>query len=227
MEFVLIKPGKFVMGSNIHFGDNDESPERTVSITRPFYLGKYEVTQRQWKAVMDCNPSRFKGRDRPVETVSWNDALEFLSRLELLTGMNVALPTEARWEYACRAGAAGPWSFGNSEDEIDDYAWHGMNSGDSTKEVGLKLPNAWGLYDMHGNVGEWCADGYARYPASAGDETDTVQPPGPGRSPVWRGGAWGDNPYMLRSAYRNASGVDDKHHGIGLRCMILIGEDAS
>jgi formylglycine-generating enzyme required for sulfatase activity len=222
MEFVLIQPGSFLMGTDEDSGDGDEAPVHKVTITKPFYLGRCEVTQEQWKKIMGGNPSHFKGAKLPVETVSWNDCRCFLAKLGEKTGRKFALPTEAQWEFACRAGTTNRWSFGGSDAGMGDYAWSGANSGGTTHPVGEKKPNAWGLYDMHGNVGEWCADWYAKHAYPKGDVTDPVRAgPVPDSGPVWRGGAWGDNSDYLRCAYRNCNGPDGSHYGIGLRCVML------
>jgi formylglycine-generating enzyme required for sulfatase activity len=146
------------MGANKNFEDasDDETPQHRVSISKPFYLGKYEVTQAQWEAAMGSNPSEFKGRDNPVELVSWEDAQEFISRLNRKEGhSSYRLPTEAEWEYAARAGSISAYNFGDDSGQLQSYAWYGEehNAG-STHPVGQKQPNALGLYDMHGNVGE-------------------------------------------------------------------------
>jgi formylglycine-generating enzyme required for sulfatase activity len=216
MEFVLIKPGSFIMGNDMDLGDGDETPMHKVTITKPFYLGKYEVTQEQWQELMGSNPSEFKGVKLPVDTVSWNDCQSFLSKLQRKIGKKFTLPTEAQWEYACRAGTTTIWNLGNSSTLLEDYAWIDSNSGKVTHPVGSKKPNTWGLYDMYGNVQEWCADWYAT-PYTLGDVTD---PKGPshGDSRILRGGAWGDSPVNVRSAYRNCNGADGKNNGIGFRC---------
>jgi formylglycine-generating enzyme required for sulfatase activity len=227
MEFVLVRAGSFLMGSAESVGVDDESPARRVTITRDFYLGKFEVTQAQWEKVMATNPSRFRGSNRPVETVSWNDCQIFLAKLAAATGRRFALPTEAQWEFACRAGTTSRWSFGDEESQLSDYAWSGVNAGGETHPVGTRRPNPAGLYDMHGNVGEWTADGYEKHLAFRGATVDPQQPLSAGHSPVWRGGAWGDNPDFLRSGYRNVSGVDTAQAGIGLRCVLLATETAA
>jgi len=218
MEFVLIHPGTFTMGSST--GDGDEAPEHQVTITKPFYLGKYEVTQRQWKELMGNNPSKFKGDNQPVDRVSWDDAQMFLRKLQEKTGRKFTLPTEAQWEFAARAGTSSQWDFGNQESSLGDYAWFEENSGNGTHPVGQKKPNAWGLYDLYGNVQEWCNDWYAE-PYPQGDVSDP-QGPNSGHSRVLRGGAWGDDSAMVRPAYRNASGPGDRAPGNGFRVVMMI-----
>jgi len=222
MEFVLIPAGSFLMGSPDETGDGDEYPRHDVVISQPFYLGKYEVTQEQWEEVMGSNPSRFRGAKLPVETVSWKDCQVFLAKLAAKTGRKFALPTEAQWEYACRAGTTTFWSFGDTNAAVDEFAWGKSNSGGQSHPVGGKKPNPWGLYDMHGNVSEWCADRYAKHTYSNGVVVDPVGPTVQEGSAVCRGGAWGDDPDLQRSAYRNCNGIGNAHHGIGLRCVLLV-----
>jgi formylglycine-generating enzyme required for sulfatase activity len=160
LELVLIPAGSFMMGDEN--GYNNEKLVHKVNITKPFYLGKYEVTQEQWEAVMGNNPCHFKGPKNPVEQVSWNDCQKFLEKLnEKVGGGRFSLPTEAQWEYACRAGSTTKYCFGNDKSGLGEYAWYDESEGDKTRSagdqthpVGRKKPNAWGLYDMHGNVGE-------------------------------------------------------------------------
>lgn len=223
MEFILIEPGSFAMGGATH--DIDERPVRTVNLTRPFYVGRYEVTQEQWTRIMGENPSHFKGGQLPVDNVSWNDCRKFISALREKTGRYVVLPTEAQWEYACRAGTGTEYSFGNEEADLDAYAWHARNSGLTTNPVGQKKPNGWGLYDMHGNVYEWCADWYSEGTYLA---TDIVDPQGPksGLRRVLRGGAWIHVPENLRSADRGFSPPDYRSNEYGLRCVLLLDEQS-
>jgi formylglycine-generating enzyme required for sulfatase activity len=150
MKLVWIAPGEFKMGSND--GEDFEKPLHTVKITKGFYMGAFEVTQGQYQQVMGTNPSYFKGANLPVEQVSWDDAVEFCKKLSQKEGKTYRLPTEAEWEYACRAGTTTKFSFGDDESQLGEYAWYGKNSGMKTHPVGKKKPNAWGLFDMHGNV---------------------------------------------------------------------------
>ncbi len=182
IPMVLLPAGSYRMGSTT--GEVDERPVHDVSITRPFWIGKHEVTQGQWKAVMGSNPSGFQGDlERPVENVTWEDTQEFLRRLNRMQSeWSFRLPTEAEWEYACRAGTEG-MTYGPT----DDVAWYGANSGRTTHPVGQKQPNAFGIYDMLGNVWEWCQDYYGPYEA-AQQSDPTGLPWGPTR--VCRGGCW-------------------------------------
>jgi formylglycine-generating enzyme required for sulfatase activity len=217
MELVLIPAGEFVMGDA--GGDFDEVPLHKVTIAKPFCLGKYEVTQEQWQAVMGANPARFKGAKSPVERVSWNDCRAFIDKLNQNVGkpgVRFSLPTEAQWEYACRAGTSTRWSFGDDEASTDQYAWWDENSGNTTHPVGQKKPNAWGLYDMHGNVWEWCADWYGEDYYKQSPRND---PPGPttGSSRVLRGGCFRfENPKNFRCAFRymDYPKRPNDHHGL-------------
>jgi formylglycine-generating enzyme required for sulfatase activity len=171
IEFILIPAGSFTMGSND--GDSDEKPPHTVTISRPFYIGKYEVTQKQWVIIMGNNPSGFKGGNNPVENVSWNDVQEFIRKLNAKEGTTAyRLPTEAEWEYACRAGSTTKYCFGNDKSQLGQYAWYEKNSDNKTHPVGQLQANAWGLYDMHGNVWEWCEDWYGEDYYSSSPSTD-------------------------------------------------------
>lgn len=217
VEFVKIPAGSFTMGRDKNFeeGDDVETPQHKVTITRDFYLGKYEVTQAQWVAVMGSNPSNFMGRTNPVEQVSWDDVQVFLGKLnQMEPGRGYRLPTEAEWEYACRAGSTTKYAFGDSENELGDYAWCYENSGERAHPVGQKRPNAWGLYDMHGNVWEWCEDWYGTYPS--GSVTD---PKGStmGSRRVLRGGSWFDYAQSCRSAFRLVRSPGNRDNSLGLR----------
>jgi formylglycine-generating enzyme required for sulfatase activity len=185
MEFVRIPAGRFQMGSTS--GDGDEQPVHRVEITQPFYLGTTEVTQSQWESVMGNNPSRFKGANRPVEQVSWEEVQTFIEKLNAREpGVTYRLPTEAEWEYAARAGTTTAYSFGDSAGDLDEYAWYGGNTGGQTHPVGQKPANGWGLYDVHGNVWEWVQDWYGEYPSSP--QGNPSGPPS-GASRVVRGGS--------------------------------------
>ena len=202
IELVPIPAGSFPMGDEK--GDAEEKPVHKVTIGKPFYLGKFEVTQEQWDAVMGGNPSHFKGKKNPVERVSWEACQEFIKKLNAKfadTGATFSLPTEAQWEYACRACTSSRYGFGDEEANLSEYGWFEGNAGGKTHPVGEKKPNAWGLYDMHGNVWEWCADWYD------GDyyrESPANDPTGPTAvsSRILRGGSWGDPAPYCRSAYR-------------------------
>jgi len=207
LEMVLIPAGEFLMGSPD--SDKDAFPgekaQHRVRITKPFYLGKYLVTQEQWETVVGSNPSSFKGQKNPVERLSWDDCQEFLEKLNAKAGKQggtFVLPSEAQWEYACRAGSTTKYCFGDDEARLGDYAWYGKNSGDTTHPVGEKKPNGWGLYDMHGNVWEWCQDWYEdRYYAKS--PTDDPTGPTSGLSRVIRGGGWNNPAEICRSAIRS------------------------
>ncbi|MCX6873204.1 MAG: formylglycine-generating enzyme family protein [Verrucomicrobia bacterium] len=177
-------------------GPGYEQSVHQVNITKPFYLGKYEVTQEQWQAVMGNNPSYFKNPTNPVESVSWIDCQRFARRMNekfAIPGEKYALPTEAQWEYACRAARGTRYFFGDDEKALGDYAWYDDNSGNKTHPVGRKLPNAWGLYDMLGNAWEWCQDWHAAdYYAKSPPDDPTGPVAGTCRSigHVARGGSW-------------------------------------
>jgi formylglycine-generating enzyme required for sulfatase activity len=219
MEFELIQPGEFQMGAPD--GDKDEQPVHTVRISKPFYLGKYEVTQAQWQAVMGNNPSAFTGDPtRPVENVSWEDVQEFIRRLNTKEGgATYRLPTEAEWEYAARAGTTTAYSFGNDKSQLSQYAWYEDTSGRQTHPVGKLKPNAWGLYDMHGNVWEWVQDWYGPYAAGA-----AVDPAGPssGSSRVYRGGSWRSGAGRCRSACRGYWPPGRRFDYLGFRLLRIV-----
>ncbi|MGO8751876.1 MAG: formylglycine-generating enzyme family protein, partial [Thermoguttaceae bacterium] len=223
LDMVLIPAGEFKMGSgesaedtvaffNKTYGEGflkadffkAEHPQHRVRITKPFYLGKYLVTQEQWEAVMGSNPSEFKGPNNPVEKVSWEDCQQFLGKLNAKSaagGGKFQLPSEAQWEYACRAGSKTKYCFGDDKSKLGEYAWYDANSGNTTHPVGGKKPNAWGLYDMHGNVCEWCQDWWGRdYYAKSPADDPTGAATGSDR--VFRGGGWGGPAWGCRSALR-------------------------
>lgn len=219
LEFVWIPPGEFMMGSakTEERRQGNEGPQHRVIISQGFWMGRYEVTQAQWKAVMGSNPSYFKGEDRlPVERVSWNDCQEFINKLNTMGKGYYRLPTEAEWEYACRAGTTTPFSFGNRLHQTDYFLWYDVNSYNKTHTVGQKDPNPWGLYDMHGNVWEWCQDWIAKYPSE-----DVTDPSGSSSGPlaVLRGGSWSQSLWNCRSAYRLESSIESKDGGRGFRLL--------
>jgi formylglycine-generating enzyme required for sulfatase activity len=214
LEFAWIPAGEFDMGSLD--GSDDEKPVHHVRITRGFWMGKYAVTQRDWQQWMGHNPSESDSGRHPVEKVSWEDAREFLRRLSAQGEGMFRLPSEAEWEYACRAGSKGKWCYGDDEGRLGEYAWFAGNAGDSPHEVGLKRPSIWGLYDMHGNVREWCEDWYGEYPA--GPVTDPKGPASGGHKVV-RGGSWYSQAGDTRSAFRYGGTPDFRNYHFGFRCV--------
>jgi len=219
MEMIYIKPGRFTMGSPAsEAGRGNDETQHGVTITKGFYLGKYEVTQAQYQAVTGANPSTWKEPNRPVECVSWNDATEFCNRLSQRVGKQVRLPTEAEWEYACRAGSTTRFCFGDSDGGLGEYAWFSSNSGGQTHAVGGRTPNAWGLYDMHGNVWEWCSDWHGNY---GGDATDPTGPAS-GRARALRGGSWDNGPQNCRSANRNRNEPANRNDNNGFRVAVSL-----
>jgi formylglycine-generating enzyme required for sulfatase activity len=225
IEMVRIPSGTFQMGSsdNEQYGNPHESPAHTVTISKYFYIGKYNVTQGQWQAVMKSNPSEFKkGDNYPVEKVSWNDCQKFIDKLNKIVGVQnfepphvFRLPTEAEWEYACRAGSVTTYYWGDSMDET--YCWHNKNSGKTTHLVGEKKPNAWGLYDMSGNVWEWCQDLYESCLSSSA----VIDPIGPavGSSRVFRGGSWHYYETYCRSSIRGNDCPTACYRDLGFRLV--------
>ena len=213
MKFVRIPAGEFRMGSTSSEANSDEQPVTQVRINRGFWLGKHEVTQAEWQGVMGTNPSWFSGCGQcPVEQVSWNDAQEFIGRLNAMDGAGTyRLPTEAEWEYAARVGTTGD-RYGN----LGAIAWYGENSGGRTHPVGGKAPNAWGLHDMLGNVYEWVADWYGRYPG--GTVTDP-RGPGSGSARVRRGGGWRSWAIHCRSSYHDFVTPGARYDNLGFRLL--------
>ena len=228
MEMVLIEPGSFRMGSSAsEVGHNsDESPLRTVTISKGFYLGKYEVTQAQWESVIGTSP--WFGQSyvqsnlaHPAVYISWEDAQEFIHQLNVAAGDSLyRLPTEAEWEYACRAGTNTPWSFGDDESQLGEYAWYKGNTSNVNEvyahAVGTKLPNPWGLHDMHGNVYEWVQDWYGNYSSDV-----QVDPTGPasGSYRVSRGGGFINGARYTRSPFRFSSTPSYRSGYIGVRLL--------
>ena len=235
LDMIWIEPGTFTMGSpSDELGRDSDETQHQVTLTRGYWLGKYEVTQAQYEAVMGTNPSYFKGADFPVEKVSWYNAMDFCAKLtdieraagRLPEGYEYTLPTEAQWEYACRAETTTALNSGknlsdkNKCPEMDEVGWYEYNSDSTTHPVGQKMPNAWGLYDMHGNVFEWCLDWYGSYPSSA-----VTDPKGSssGSYRVIRGGSWNFNAYSCRSAYRfDSTPSDFNRNYYGFRVALSI-----
>jgi formylglycine-generating enzyme required for sulfatase activity len=220
MGFVLIPAGPFMMGSPD--ADSEaldlEKPAHQVTISQPFYLGKYPVTQAQWEAVIGTNPSQFTGDPNcSVERVSWEDVQEFIRGLNAKEGDAIyRLPTEAEWEYAARAGSTTAYSFGDDPRQLDEYGRYRDNSGDQTHPVGQRKPNAWGLYDMHGNVWEWVQDWYGAY---APEPVTDPRGPSSGSSRVFRGGSWGTGAGRCRSAFRGSGAPGDRGSDLGFRLL--------
>jgi len=227
---LLIPPGEFTMGSADTDPDaesssgDDEKPQHLVKITKPYYLSAFEVTQQQYEKVMGTRPRQGEvnvkeGPDNPATYVSWNDAREFCRQLSAQEGVEYRLPTEAEWEYACRAGTTTAFSFGDDASQLGRYAWYRKNAWDIGERyahrVGQKLPNSWGLYDMHGNVWEWCHDWYGPY----GSARVVSDPQGPalGINRLLRGGSFTNRPSLVRSANRNDNWPTFRSDNVGFR----------
>lgn len=217
MEFVSVKGGCYQMGDTFGDGESDEKPVHEVCVD-DFYIGKYEVTQGQWKAVMGNNPSYLKdcGDNCPVETVSWNDIQEFINKLNNKTGKNYRLPTEAEWEYAARSGGKSEKYSGSND--VDSVAWYDKNSGSKTHPVGQKAANGLGIYDMSGNVWEWVNDWYdSGYYKNSPKNNPTGADSGSFR--VLRGGSWGGDAWVTRSASRHDDAPGSRFHVGGFRLV--------
>lgn len=209
IQLCPVRPGAFSRGQ----GDL----KHRVVVTHGFLIGRYPVTQSQWEGIMGYNPSRFSGADHPVEMVSWEECLQFIDKINLESENRVfRLPTEAEWEYACRAGSRTVFVFGNDERLLDEYAWYYKNAGNKTHPVGRKKPNAWDIHDMLGNVWEWCHDWYGEYPAE-----DVTDPTGPssGTSRVIRGGSWNNLAKYCRGENRNYVAPNEKLDRLGFRLV--------
>ncbi|MBL7218599.1 MAG: formylglycine-generating enzyme family protein [Phycisphaerae bacterium] len=247
MKLVLIPAGKFMMGGKSspaevarkfhRYGGQEayytaEHPQREVTISKPFYMGIWEVTRPQWDAVMGPGPWKGKKCDNSdagnvANHVSWTDASKFCEKLSQKTGKTVALPTEAQWEYACRAKRKEAYSFGDDESKLGLYAWFAENALGVNEpyphRAGLKTPNFWGLYDMHGNAAEWCRDWYdEKFYASAGAKSIDPENTTAGTHRVLRGGAWGQYPDSCRSAYRSGNTPAARKCSYGFRVMVAI-----
>ena len=226
-RYILIEPGSFTMGDQK--GTRSEQPPHTVEISEPFFCGERPVTQAHWQAIMEHNPARFTdgwaAGLRPVEQVSWDDAEQFLTRLNNIDSETERLgfrgiwrlPTEAEWEFVARAGTQSRWSFGNRDGDLNDHGWHAGNSGASTREVGQKKANPWGFLDLHGQVSEWCQDCFApnydnHANISSAHICDTERR-------VHRGGSWFTESDSTRCSSRGSSMRQNRSDGIGLRLV--------
>ncbi len=224
MQFLYIPRGKFLMGAPESDGDayDRERPQHEVNISKGFYLGKYLVTQGQWEGVMGTRPwsgqdSAESHEDCPVVHVSWEDTQAFVGKLNE-RGNLYRLPSEAEWEYSCRAGASSRWSFGDDERTLRDYAWYDENAWEEqyAHHVGMKQPNTWGLYDMYGNVYEWCGDWYGPYASKP--QVDPIGPPS-GSFRVSRGGAFFDYGLDMRSTFRKKCASSNRLSYVGFRLL--------
>jgi len=232
IELAPIPAGQFMMGSTESEADRrrDEGPQREVVITNGFHMGVTPVTQAQWEAVMGTTPwegmaSVARGGENAANWIAWHGAVEFCRRLSAATGQCVCVPTEAEWEYACRVGTTTRFYYGDDDgyDDLGEYAWYESNAYNSgakhAQPVGRKKPNAWGLYDMHGNVWEWCAD----WRGESYQSDDVHDPKGPpsGQTRVLRGGSWVNSPQDCRAAHRGWNTPDYRNGLNGLRVVVL------
>ena len=219
IDMVRVEAGTFTMGATPEMKDpwDDEKPVHQVTLTNDYYIGKYEVTQALWQAVMGNNPSNFKGDNLPVEYISWDDCQEFISKLSSITGKTFRLPTEAEWEYAARGGKKSRGYQYSGSNNISDVAWYKYNSGSKTHAVGSKQANELGIYDMSGNVWEWCQDWKSSYSGSS-----QVNPTGAnsGANRVNRGGGWGYSAWYCRSSNRYDFTPDCRNDNLGLRLVL-------
>ena len=217
-NMVYVEGSTFTMGATSEQQNPyyDEKPTHRVSLSS-FYIGKYEVTQALWKAVMGSNPSHFEGDNLPVENVSWNDCQTFLRKLNAMTGKNFRLPTEAEWEFAARGGNRSRGYQYSGSNVLSDVAWYDDNSGSKTHNVGTKAPNELGIYDMSGNVWEWCQDWYGNYHGYS-----QTNPTGPssGSFRVYRGGSWFSNAWYCRVAFRHDDTPDYRNICLGCRLAL-------
>ena len=216
---VRVEAGTFTMGATPEMKDpwDDEKPVHQVTLTNDYYIGKYEVTQALWQAVMGNNPSGFKGDNLPVENVSWDDCQEFINKLNRITGKTFRLPTEAEWEYATRGGKKSRGYQYSGSNNISDVAWYDSNSGNKTHAVGSKQANELGIYDMSGNVWEWCHDWDGSYSSSS-----QVNPTGAnsGSRRVDRGGSWINDAGCCRSSCRGSYTPVNRLDILGLRLVL-------
>jgi formylglycine-generating enzyme required for sulfatase activity len=218
--WIRTKADRKLLNNGMERDIQKELPSHKVTLA-VFAICKYPVTQAQWQAVMGNNPSKFKGADRPVENVSWHDIQKFLQKLNKLCYSDrglFRLPTEVEWEYACRAGKQTIWPFGNDPAQLRNYVWYNENSGGQTHPVGQLQPNAWGLFDMLGNIWEWCQDWFEQdYYAKS--PKDNPQGPASGSDRVLRGGGFDNNARYCRSASRSRGAPDSRNHCVGFRLV--------
>ena len=217
LELVDIPAGSFMMGSNDY--DNEKKPHRVT--LKAFQMSKYPITQKQYRLIMGTNPSNFQGDENcPVEQVSWHDAVKFCEKLSERIGQKVKLPTEAQWEYACRAGSTGKYCFGDDVSKLGKYAWYNENAGSKTHPVGEKLANSWGLHDMHGNVWEWCEDVWHKNYNSAPNDGSAWLTGGEQNIRALRGGSWSSLAFNCRTAYRSRFDADVRDNYFGFRVVV-------
>ena len=219
IDMVRVEAGTFTMGATPEMEDpfGWEKPTHQVTLTNDYYIGKYEVTQALWKAVMGKKPSTFKGDNLPVYNVSWNNCQEFINKLNKITGKKFRLPTEAEWEYAARGGKKSQGYQYSGSNNISDVAWYEDNSGNNPQDVGSKQANELGIYDMSGNVWEWCQDRYGKY-SSSSQTNPTGANSGAGR--LYRGGSWAGYAWDCRSSYRNYYSPGSRYNHLGLRLVL-------
>ena len=219
IELIKVEAGNFTMGATSanEKPDENEKPAHEITLSQNYYIGKYEVTQEVWKAVMGNNPSKFKGNNLPVEMVSWKDCQKFIDKLNRITGEHFRLPSEAEWEYAARGGNKSNGYLYSGSDNLDEVAWYNENSGKRTHNVGTKKANELGIYDMSGNVMEWCQDWFGFYTVSS-----RINPTGPntGTLRINRGGCWYSYPWYCRSLSRNKISPDDSYFNLGFRLAL-------
>lgn len=214
IEFILVKPGTFLMGNNE--GISHDSPVHKVTITKPFFMGKFSVTQKQYQKVIETNPSINKAEENPVENVSWDDCMDFVKKLNKFSEEDFRLPTEAEWEYCCKAGTTSLYFFGDNKGDLCDYGWYKDNSGRKSQKVGTKKQNPWGFYDMLGNVWEWCQDWHSPYTSKA-----VTDPKGAssGNNKISRGGACNGSEIVCSCSTRNGTPPDNKSYAYGFRLV--------
>lgn len=221
--FVKIPAGEFLMGSpdSEPFHAQDESPVSRAVIAKPFWISKYEVTQGEWTTIMESNPSKYPtGEDHPVENVSWDDCQRFLQKLNSISPHTFRLPTETEWEYACRAGSNTVYALGNEVPDLERCGWYEGNSGNGHHPVGEKEPNYWGLYDMHGNVYEWCQDYYRENYSNHPGNASAWEQPNENANRVRRGGSFQQPAKNCRAAFRGTGRPENRREDVGLRLVM-------